>query len=364
MPIWIIAVIAAAAVLCLLALIVALRDGRRFIVREYRIYSDRIRAERRLVFLSDLHGREYGRENAALIGAIRRLRPDAILVGGDMIIQKRAVDGRTRWMDSAVSLLGRLAKTYPVLCANGNHELLLAEPEPDARPDPERHRACYRRYTAQLAQQGITVLRNDTVRLSDYTGASEDEGISVSGFEPEGRMYRRFARRNIDEGYVRARLGACGDGDGLHLVLSHHPAHFDAVSDWGADLVLSGHVHGGILRLPWIGGVVSPDPALFPRYTGGLYIRKKGRHTGGRRVYPKPNFLSVGRRLPGDVRDGGETLLTDGCSAMVLSCGAGMHTIPLRIFNPGEVSLIRLLPREESHMPAGHRDLSMGGRES
>ena len=86
--------------------------------------------------------------------------------------------------------------------------------------------------------------------------------------------------------------------------MAHSPVYFSAYSKWGADLTLSGHLHGGIMRLPFVGGVIGPDFFIFPKYSGGLY---------------KENNRN-----------------------MIVSCGAGMHTVNLRIFNPPELTLVEL----------------------
>jgi hypothetical protein len=90
--------------------------------------------------------------------------------------------------------------------------------------------------------------------------------------------------------------------DSFRLLLAHHPCYFDAYAGWGADLTLSGHLHGGIVRLPFFGGVVSPQIRLFPRYDKGMYTM-------------------------------------DG-KKMIVSAGLGSHTIKLRINNPPELIII------------------------
>ncbi len=92
--------------------------------------------------------------------------------------------------------------------------------------------------------------------------------------------------------------------DRFQILIAHNPQYFKEYAGWGADLTLSGHVHGGIVRLPLLGGVVSPSLALFPKYSGGRY-QQAGR-------------------------------------TMILSRGLGTHTINVRMFNPGEVSLIEI----------------------
>ena len=89
-------------------------------------------------------------------------------------------------------------------------------------------------------------------------------------------------------------------------VIANATEYFEEYAAWGADMVLSGHVHGGIMKLPIFGGVISPKLVLFPKYDGGRF--------------------------------------ENGKATMILSRGLGMHTLPIRIFNPGELVVIHLLP--------------------
>ena len=91
----------------------------------------------------------------------------------------------------------------------------------------------------------------------------------------------------------------------FNILLAHHPDYFQAYADWGADLVLSGHLHGGMIRLPGVGGVISPGWRLFPRYDHGLYM----------------------------MRD----------KKMIVSAGLASHTIKLRVNNPPELAVIDIL---------------------
>ena len=100
------------------------------------------------------------------------------------------------------------------------------------------------------------------------------------------------------------QLGQCDSGL-FTIMLAHNPEYFPVYAEWGADLVLSGHIHGGIARLPVLGGVLSPSLQPFPRYDAGEFIWK-GSH-------------------------------------MVLSRGLGLHHIKLRFFNCPEISAIRII---------------------
>jgi predicted MPP superfamily phosphohydrolase len=284
-------------------IIVMIIDTGRFVTREYVITTDKIRHAHTLVFLTDLHAKVYGRDNEAVVEAVRHAAPEAILCGGDMVTGSKAGDG-DRWYASVISLLKRLRATAPVFCVNGNHELKIADPlYYDYFGDG------FKRYERELNAAGIRICRNGCTTLAVLSGG-EDDNIDIYGMETEDFLYRKFRRRHIDSGYVRQRLGTPSLSR-FNIVVSHHPKDFDALAEWGADLVTSGHIHGGVMRLPGIGGIVSPDPALFPKYSGGLY----------------EHSCSGGRK-----------------SRMVLSCGLGTHTIPVRIFNPAEISVIRLIP--------------------
>ena len=109
---------------------------------------------------------------------------------------------------------------------------------------------------------------------------------------------------------MKKRLGKA-DKDAFSLLLAHNPVWFEDYAAWGADLTLSGHVHGGVVRLPFLGGVLSTSFRLFPKYDGG-YFTKEGKH-------------------------------------MIISRGLGAHTIPLRLFNPAELVVIELEPQEKKN---------------
>ena len=151
---------------------------------------------------------------------------------------------------------------------------------------------------AGLKKAGIEPLINETAYLPAWN-------IAVCGVQIDRDYYRHFRRAPMEPSYLRKLLGT-PDREKFQLLIAHNPVYFDAYADWGADLVVSGHVHGGIMRLPFLGGVLSPSLTLFPKYDGGMF-REHG-------------------------------------STMILSRGLSSHTIPIRIFNPGELIVIELKP--------------------
>lgn len=280
------------AVICAIILVVLLSaalDSNRFVTRTYEIRSEKLTKPCKLVLLADLHNKSFGKGNERLLAAIGEIGPDAVLLAGDMLTAERGAD-----FTNTLTLLERLAESYPIYYGMGNHEYRLGL-------YPERYPGMYERYAAGLKKAGIEPLINETAYLPAWN-------IAVCGAQIDRDYYRHFRRAPMEPSYLQKLLGT-PDREKFQLLIAHNPVYFDAYADWGADLVVSGHVHGGIMRLPFLGGVLSPSLTLFPRYDGGIF-REHG-------------------------------------STMILSRGLSSHTIPIRIFNPGELIVIELAPDKQ-----------------
>ena len=287
-------VMIALAMIIVFFLVVNIIDMNRFVVRKYRVESAKIKAPYTIVFLSDLHDKSYGKKNAKLLREIDAIGPDLILCGGDMIV---ATPGKKNL--NAVALVNELAEKYPMFYALGNHEYR-------AELYPDKYGTMYQDYFSAVKESGVKFLRN--------TSACDEDGILyISGLEIEREYYKRFETYPMADGYVEDKIGPA-QSEKFHIVLAHNPEYFANYAKYGADLILSGHVHGGVVRLPFVGGCASPAIRLFPKYSDGLYTLQNKK--------------------------------------MVVSCGLGSHTIPMRIFNPGELTVISLKPEEESDTKA------------
>lgn len=276
-------------VLLLILMWIMLYDSNRFVVVEHRFRDARIRKKCRAVVLADLHNKQYGKENEKLIAAIREIRPDMILVAGDI---PTAQPGRKP--DTAIHLMKVLSGEYPVYYGNGNHEHRI-------RLYPETYGDMHEVYDKALRDMGVQRLINAHVLLETY-------GISIFGAEIDRFYYKRFGVQPIEPEYLQGILGQ-PDPHTYNVLLAHNPDYFPQYAAWGADLVLSGHVHGGMVRVPFLGkGMVSPNIRFFPKYDGGIFKQDK--------------------------------------SVMLLSRGLGMHTIPIRLFNPGELLVVEFETEE------------------
>ena len=126
--------------------------------------------------------------------------------------------------------------------------------------------------------------------------------IRISGLEIPLSAYEKLGKRKLSVRQIEDRIGRSDPS--YQILLAHNPAYVQQYEAWGADLVLSGHVHGGLVGLPWIGGVISPDFRLFPAYSAGIYRDPK----------------------------------TD----VVVSRGLGVHSVPIRFMNPAELVVLEL----------------------
>lgn len=196
----------------------------------------------RLVVLGDLHSTYFGEENKKLLEAVEAQEPEYIFLVGDLLDAFRDVP--EGYAEQTAAGLAAIAPTYYV---TGNHEWAVGDV-------PELKET--------LEARGVTVLSNRFVTLERNGDTAALAGID----DPNGYADQKSPETVAEE--VRA---ACGE-DAFWMLLAHRNDHFpEQYSLLGADLVVSGHGHGGVIRLPFTDGLVSTDRTFFPSYTAGLY---------------------------------------------------------------------------------------------
>ncbi len=220
-------------------------------VEEYTFTSSRLGAGWdgvRIVHLSDLHGKEFGADNARLLAAVREAAPELIVITGDI------ADAQSG-LDAIPALLEGLAAIAPTYYISGNHEWgagLIGE------------------LRQMLEAANVTYLRNEAVTLQ-----RSGDTIVLAGIEdPNGYADQKTPAQVAADVYARY-------GDPFWLLLAHRNNHFPGeYCLLGADLTLCGHGHGGIWRLPFTDGLISTTMELFPSYTNGLYTCDCGSCSG------------------------------------------------------------------------------------
>ena len=174
-----------------------------------------------------------------------------------MITDRRACDSDTR---VAEQLILALAARYPVYYGDGNHESRLRE-------HPERYKTAYADYRKKLEAAGVCFLNGkDRANIGD--------SISVAGVSLPERYYKKRGNPgHLEPGYLQEELGVPSK-DQVQLLLAHNPLFFKDYQNWGADIALSGHFHGGTIRLPFLGGVMTPQFQFFFPFCGGCFEEK------------------------------------------------------------------------------------------
>ncbi len=277
----------------ILLIIYCRTENRKFRVTRYSYKTDRVKEKLTLCVLADLHCYVYGENNQRLFDAIREINPDLVISAGDMTDGSRYAKGNCETME----FLSRLAKAFPFVYGSGNHEYKLMY---GRNHKYERVRNDFRKGLENAEKSGrpLEILDNRDLDLPD-------KNIKIYGLNLGREYFFRTGPIPLPKEKMDSLVGEA-DPERLNILIGHNPEYFDAYAEWGADLVLSGHVHGGMVRTPWNRGIISPRMQLFPKYDRGVF--KKGKTT------------------------------------MVLSGGIGNHTIHVRINNRAELLVVEVIP--------------------
>ena len=223
----------------------------------------------KVVQLSDLHGMRFGAENRRLVELVRQQEPDIIVLTGDIA----GKDGALYNVEPLLSGIEGLAPTYYV---NGNHEWA---------------DGCVEELEALMKSHGVTCLSIEITLL--YRG--EDSIAIVGAEDPNGRADM------IKPWGLSLRLGELYS-DHFSLWLAHRNDYIQMYSDIGTDLILCGHGHGGIVRLPFVGGLLNVNRSFGAEYESGVYStphfqmvvsRGLGNSIPGPRLFNRPELVAV-----------------------------------------------------------------------
>lgn len=266
-----------------------IRELNRFKMTYYDIFTDKIRRDCKVLFFSDMHNKQYGTDNEQLLECARKEKPDIILLGGDMIV------GRIRGYNTdTVAFICELSKICTVYYALGNHEQRMKD-------EPELYGDLFEKYVEEFRGYDVRFLMNET---RDILG----KNIRVTGLNIPMKAYDKIKKyKDYSVNAMEQAIGKLQDEEKYNILLAHNPTYMHIYRRWNADLILSGHFHGCAVRLPKIGGIITPQLHLFPKYSGGLYNKKY--------------------------------------EDIVVSRGLGDHTLKLRLFNIPELIVLNLVKK-------------------
>lgn len=277
-------------------------ENKRFRVTEYTIESDKLDNNLTIAVLADLHDYEYGHRNVDVMECLHKINPDVVVSAGDMIEARK--DSRNIYR--TVEFLRELVKNFKFVYGMGNHECKLVN-------KIHKYRLTADVYEQALADSVKELERicpgkyEDILPLDNAIKAFEEFNIKIYGLNLENEYFKKVVINRTDALHISELVGKKDDST-FNILIGHNPDQFDAYCEWGADLVLSGHIHGGMINTPWGRGIISPRYMLFPKYDHGRFEKEK--------------------------------------TTMILSRGLGNHTIHVRIFNRAEIVVVRLLSKK------------------
>lgn len=270
-----------AVIICIIAVFLeSFRELNSLRVTKYQASSTKLEGKYTIVFISDYH--EAKRLNDRIIAAIDNISPDLVLIGGDMLNGKSLDED----IEPVVQLINQISEKYDTYMAYGNHERKIKD-------DYYGTGGLWQAFESEVSDK-LHFLVDEHIDINN--------DICIYGLDIPPEYYHRLKYPELRAGDITEDLGA--PGERYNILLAHTPDFIDGYSEWGADLVLAGHFHGGMIRLPFIGGVISPRLRLFPGYDYGAY--------------------SVGHTM------------------MLVTNGLGQHSMKIRINNIPEIVCIEL----------------------
>ena len=280
-------------IVCVLIIIEWIREIHTLRITHYEIHSPKLKdiKKRTVILLSDLHNCSYGKDNEKLLKAIRMEQPDMILVAGDMLIGKEGGS-----LDVAKEFVEKLPAICETYYANGNHEQRMKSYSEICQRD-------FKSYKESLKQAGVHYLENQK-----YECVWDACDVEVHGLEIPDSGYKKFKKVSLPDDCMETCLGKA-DSSKYQILIAHNPIFMQDYLKWGADLVVSGHLHGGVARIPFWRGVITPQGGLFPKYSGEI--------------------------------------TKEGDTSVVVSKGIGIHTIKVRFLNPAEIVVLHVGGTEE-----------------
>ena len=199
----------------------------------------------KIIQISDFHNTDSKKLNSDLIEEIKVKKPDIIVITGDL------VDSRNTNIDVAIEFVKNIKGTAPIYYVSGNHEANIDE---------------YELLKEKLEKEDVTILDNKVEVLE-----VEDSKINIIGVDDPNMSYHPDATDALKVGNELSEINY--DKNNFTILLSHRPELFDVYVNNSMNLVLTGHAHGGQVRIPFIGGVVAPNQGLFPKYDSGKFLK-------------------------------------------------------------------------------------------
>lgn len=275
------------------------RECKRLRLTKYVVEAERLPDDfdgYRIAVLADLHDAVYRGGSQGIIELVSAQKPDIVLLAGDMIVCRSDMRDENMRTGAFVRELAEHVKCY---YGFGNHEMGLSAGIRGVGGMWSE----YLDILNQGREKAVRLLDNETVDLRRGNSA-----IRITGLNLDMSYYKRIVAKKLGKNALEDLIGS-SSRSAYNILIAHNPDYFETYAAWGADLVVSGHNHGGLVRIPGLGGVISPRLRIFPKYDYGVYHK--------------------------------------GSSTMILSGGMGAHSLKIRVNNRPELVLVELHKKQE-----------------
>lgn len=255
-------------------------ENTKLYVSKYNIINDKIADtfnNYKIVHISDLHNTKYKTLIKDLTKEIKKQNPNIIVVTGDLI------DSKKYDLQAAMEFIEEIRDIAPIYFVSGNHEKWTGKNE---------------EINSILTEKGVVILDNEFDKIT-----INNESIIILGMK-DPSFYPKEISTDQTSYDLKETVDKIGNTNSFKLLLSHRPELFETYVENDVDLVLTGHAHGGQIRIPFIGGLIAPDQGLLPKYTGGIFTKNN--------------------------------------TSMIVSRGIGNSILPFRINNRPELVIITL----------------------
>lgn len=235
-------------IIVLILLIFLYYENNKIDISNYKITSNKIKNEDlKILHLSDLHCKSFGKNQKYLIKKIKNINPDIIVFTGDLLSRKAP---KEKYINSFI-LLKELSKTFPVYFTTGNHEYKSHSLDETKK---------------KLSSFGVHVLINNYEKI-----LIKNTAVFIFGFDDATNFNEGFNKVINTLENIKDML----NDSQLNILLSHKPNFFKNQSNYNFDLIFSGHAHGGQFRIPFTHqGILMPDQGFFPKLTEGIHKNK------------------------------------------------------------------------------------------
>ena len=232
----------------------------------FKLSSEKIKDSIKVVQLSDLHSKQFGKNQNRLVRKVKNLNPDIIAFTGDL------VDSKDYDEQKSMTLMEELIQIAPTYYVTGNHESWSGK---------------FSDLEEKLRKAGVYILRNEQALVK-----IKEETVNLIGVDDPTFLSGEEELSEIIDSHRSE--------EHFNLLLSHRPELFSLYEK--LDLVLTGHAHGGQVRLPFIGGIVAPDQGFMPEYTAGMYKKEEtvmivnrglGNSIIPQRIFNRPEIVEI-----------------------------------------------------------------------